>query len=344
MTNEYHSAEALAANLTFIDWVQRPTTANTLVWEQWLARHPDQEANLQLARQLVTMWQLSPVDPPAGAQATIWSAIQAQKNEPKSAPVYPTRQQRPAPVRRRQIGLITVLSSVLLLALGTIFYRMNTGMIEYEGRADAPRTVTLPDGSTVVLNAGASIRLAQYWSADTPRTVWLTGKAQFSVTHPSTNQRFIVQTPDQLRVEVLGTVFTVDEQARQTRVVLNSGHVRLHVASQSTPIHMTPGDLVDVPANSQQRITRRRVEPATYNAWTTKQFIFDNTSLGEIADLLAHDLGYQIEFTNPDLRDRRMTIHLPTRDPDILLAAIAEANDLTVSTVTPKHIRIASHP
>jgi ferric-dicitrate binding protein FerR (iron transport regulator) len=344
MKNEYRSAEALAADPAFIDWVQRPTPASTAVWEQWLARHPNQGATLQLARQLVTMWQLSPVAPPAGAQATVWAAIQAQKNKPQSAPVYPIRQQRPTPARRRRIGLVTVLSSVLLLLIGTVLYRLNTGMIEYIGTANEPRMVTLPDGSTVVLNAGASVRLAQHWSADEPRMVWLTGKAQFSVSHQLNNQRFIVKTSGQLQVDVLGTVFTVDEQARQTRVVLNSGRVQLYVTSQSTPINMAPGELVDVPTNTSQAVTRRRVEPAMYSAWTTQQFIFDNTSLGDMADLLAQDLGYRIEFANPALRNRRMTIHLPTRDPDILLAAIAEANDLTVATVTPKHIRIASQP
>lgn len=337
MENEYPSAEALAADPAFIDWVQHPTPVNTAVWEHWLAQHPERSAELHIARQLVTMWQLSPIDPPADAQATVWAAIQARKN----SPAYAVRQHHPAPARRRRRGIAVALSSLLLLALGLIVYQMNAGLIEYSGTADAPQTITLPDGSTVVLNTGASIRLAPHWSADEPRTVWLTGKAQFSVTHQANNQRFIVQTPDELRVEVLGTVFTVDEQTRQTRVVLNSGRVRLHVASQSNPISMIPGDLIDVPTNTKQAIVRRRVEPAVYSAWTTRQFIFDNTTLGEMADLLTQDLGYRVEFADSTLRHRRMTIHLPTRDPDILLAAIAEANDLTVSTVTPNYIRIS---
>ncbi len=342
MENEYRSAEALAADPTFIDWVQHPTPANTAVWEQWLAHNPDRQTDLQLARQLVTLWHLAPTDPPAGAQAAVWTAIQTQKNQPQ--PTYPVRERQPTPAPRRRIGTLAMVVGVLLLLAGTVLYRLNMGMIEYSSTNDGPRTVTLPDGSTVVLNVGASVRLARHWPADEPRTVWLTGKAQFTVTHRPNNQRFIVQTPDQLQVDVLGTVFTVDEQARQTRVVLNSGRVRLHVASQSTPINMIPGELVDVPVNTRQAIVRRRVRPAMYSAWTTQQFIFDNASLGEIADLLAQDLGYQIDFADPALRNRRMTIHLPTRDPDILLAAIAEANDLTVSTVTPKHIRITAKP
>lgn len=336
MENEYSSAEALAADPAFIEWVQHPTPANTAVWEQWLARHSDQSAELHLARQLVTMWQLSTVAPPADAQATVWAAIQAQKN----GPTYPVRHQRPVPARRRRIGTLAMVVGALLLSVGAVWYWQSRPVVEYAS-TDEPRTLTLPDGSTVVLNTGASVRFPRHWSADEVRTVWLTGKAHFSVTHQSNNQRFVVQTPGQLRVDVLGTVFTVDEQARQTRVVLNSGRVRLHVASQSAPIDMVPGELVDIPANTKHAIVRRRVEPAMYSAWTTRQFVFDNTTLGEMADLLTQDLGYRIEFTNPALRDRRMTIHLPTRDPDILLAAIAEANDLTVSTVTPKHIRIS---
>jgi ferric-dicitrate binding protein FerR (iron transport regulator) len=337
MENEYLSAEALAADPAFIEWVQHPTPANTAVWERWLSQHPDRSAELHLARQLVTVWQLSPIAPPADAQATVWAAIQARKD--KLSPTYPIRHQRPAPARRRRIGALTTIVGVLLLLAGTVWYWQTRPVVEYAG-TNEPRTLTLPDGSTVILNTGASVRFARHWSADEPRTVWLTGKAQFSVTHQPNNQRFVVHTPDQLRVEVLGTVFTVDEQARQTRVVLNSGRVRLHVSSQSNPINMAPGELVDIPANTKQAIVRRRVEPAIYSAWTTRQFIFDNTTLDEMADLLTQDLGYRIEFTDSTLRDRRMTIHLPTRDPDVLLAAIAEANDLSVYTVTPKHIRI----
>ncbi len=336
MENEYSSAEALAADPAFIEWVQHPTPANAAVWERWLAQYPDRSVELHLARQLVTMWQLSPIDPPADAQATVWAAIQAQKNDP----TYPVRHQRPAPARRWRISALAMVVGAVLLLAGTVWYWQTRPVVEYAG-ADEPRTLTLPDGSTVVLNTGASIRFPRHWSADEARTVWLAGKAQFSVTHQSNNQRFVVQTPDQLRVEVLGTVFTVDEQAQQTRVVLNSGRVRLHVASQSGSIDMVPGELIDIPVNTKQAIVRRRVEPAVYSAWTTRQFIFDNTTLGEIADLLTQDLGYQIEFTEATVRNRRMTIHLPTRDPDILLAAIAEANDLIVSTVTPKHIRIS---
>ncbi len=336
MKNEYSSAEARAADPAFIEWVQHPTPTNTAVWERWLVQHPDRSAELHFARQLVTMWQLSPITPPADAQATVWAAVQAQKN----SPVYPVRQHRPAPTRRRRIGALATVVGAVLLLVGTVWYWQTQPVVEYAG-ADEPRTITLPDGSTVVLNTGASVRFPRHWSANEDRTVWLVGKAQFSVIHQSNKQRFIVQTPDQLRVEVLGTVFTVDEQERQTRVVLNSGRVRLHMAGQPKPINMVPGELVDIPANTRQAIIRRRVEPAVYSAWTTRQFIFDNTTLGDMADLLTQDLGYRIEFADSTLRNRRMTIHLPTRDPAILLAAIAEANDLTVSTVTPNHIRIS---
>lgn len=333
---DHFTAEELAAHPDFINWVKHPESANAAVWKAWLNQHPHKADDVRLARQLVTMWQLSPTAPPADAQATVWAAIQARKDKPDLP--YTIRHCRPVPSPRRRLGI--VLSSLLVLVLGLIIYRMNTGMVEYSGFAEAPRSIKLPDGSTVVLNTDASIRFSQQWAADEPRTVWLTGKAQFSVTHQPNNQQFIVKTPNQLQVEVLGTVFSVNEQARQTRIVLNSGRVRLHVASQSTPINMVPGELIDVPASTKQPIVRRRVEPAVYSAWTTRQFIFDNTTLGEMADLLTQDLGYRIDFADSTLRNLRMTIHLPTRDPDILLAAIAEANDLTVSALSPKHVRI----
>jgi ferric-dicitrate binding protein FerR (iron transport regulator) len=51
------------------------------------------------------------------------------------------------------------------------------------------------------------------------------------VKHLNTNQKFLVHTADRLTVEVLGTSFNVFKRPSGTRVVLQSGKVKLNIAN-----------------------------------------------------------------------------------------------------------------
>lgn len=338
MENNRISAEELATDPTFVDWVKYPNPTNTAFWEAWLARHPDKADEVRLARQLINLWCLVPPVPSPGSQATVWATIRTATTASKKQPLLSRKPLRlNQPHHRRWAAALVGLTMIIT---GAFWMITNWGMTRYATNAGETQIVTLPDSSTVILNANSSVRFASVWTLDQPRRVNLTGEGFFAVTHQKNHQKFIVQTSSGLQVEVLGTRFTVDGRRDQTRVVLNQGKVCLRLADQREPIMMKPGELVEVSGEAQKTIVHRRVIPEVYSAWTENQFVFDNTSLTEIAAVLERDFGQTVEFANPALGRKRMTIRLTNRDLDVLLVAIAEANDVTVNRMSDNHIRI----
>ena len=137
---------------------------------------------------------------------------------------------------------------------------MPSATVRYTSGAGQQRTITLPDGSVVVLNANSTLTTAAHWTAETPREVWLTGEGYFRVTHRAPRPvaditaapapiKFVVHAAD-LSIAVLGTQFDVNSRAGATKVVLASGKVAVERQMLLTREHllMQPGDLVETSA------------------------------------------------------------------------------------------------
>lgn len=324
MDYKQFTAIDLAADPAFIDWVQRPDAINTAFWETFLARNPDRTGEVDAARQLVTGWQINPQIQPGESMREVWLNIQASQ----------TSQSQPFVVRRTWRSYqrwAAVLIGLLMLATATIWVINTRKPTRYATGKGETKTVQLPDGSTVVLAANSSITVLSDWKPNHSRELALAGEAFFSVTHQQNHQKFVVRTPGNLRVEVLGTTFTVSERATRTQVVLNSGKVALYVNKTDQPLLMKPGELVDVPKAQAEKIVRRTVNPTVYSAWKDNQFVFENTSLGEIAAIIDADFGDTIQFSDASLKDRRVTLRLPNRDLNLLLTSLAEIHDLTIN-------------
>jgi transmembrane sensor len=325
----HYTAEDFAADGYFIDWAKRPNRENTAFWEAWQAQHPDKAETLDRAKQLVNLWQIKPPPNAEAAFSEVWEKIQAERTQLNA----PTGRKPPRLVTGWQImGRWAAVFLGLAVSLTAIYWALlERNTIRYTTRTGETKTIRLPDGSTVALNANSSLSYSNEWPATQAREVQLEGEAFFSVTHQQNHQKFLVKTSNDLRVEVLGTTFTVSERAQKTRVVLNSGKVGLYTGQNLSPLIMQPGEMVQVSPDHGTDVIRSQVNPAVYSAWKDNQFVFDNTSLGEIAGMLENDFGYQVRFSDPSIRDKKMTITLQHRHLDLLLLALAEAHDLNVS-------------
>ncbi len=197
------------------------------------------------------------------------------------------------------------------------------------------RALTLPDGSTLTLNANSSVRfdrfgfgteLPDFLSAIQPsRRVYLTGEADFRVRHLSNHLRFVVITPKGLNITVLGTEFTVLGRARKTQVALRSGKVELTLAqkSEQPPLTMQPGDVVILEPTGQ--FARRRISnPEAATAWKNHRFTFEKTSLGEIAALIEENYGLRVTIASPELAARTVSGSFPAYNADDMLKLMAD--------------------
>ncbi len=195
-------------------------------------------------------------------------------------------------------------------------------------RAGEVVTYILPDYSKVTLN-GNSVLTYTKWNDQENRLVNLKGEAFFSVTHTQNHQKFIVNVPGKMQVEVLGTEFNVTGRNNDARVVLSSGKVKLHLPTVARAIIMKPGEMVELnPARAQVR--QARVNPARYSSWSSKWLVLDKTSLHELVNILENTYGLRVTVPDTSLMHHTFSGKMPKENVDLLLLGLSKAYDLQI--------------
>lgn len=192
--------------------------------------------------------------------------------------------------------------------------------------------LVLPDGSKVVLNANSTLRVPRFGFGKTTRDVYMTGEADFAITHTATHQKFIVHTEKNFDVEVLGTEFNVYARPRRSRVVLNKGKVKLHYlkGSETDQIVMRPGDLVTFDAPGHASV-KKTTNPANYSAWKAHRFVFENESLREICDLFEDNFGLEIRIPDSTLAAQTVSGSFTALNAEELFEILADDSGLSYS-------------
>eukprot|EP01098_Paradermamoeba_levis_P007808 TRINITY_DN3249_c0_g1_i4.p1 TRINITY_DN3249_c0_g1~~TRINITY_DN3249_c0_g1_i4.p1 ORF type:complete len:336 (+),score=-23.85 TRINITY_DN3249_c0_g1_i4:2193-3200(+) len=222
-------------------------------------------------------------------------------------------------------------SIMLVVSMAGLFFRNQLIYQTYTTAFGETQSVKLADGSTVRLNANSTLRVPRWGFGQTTREVLLTGEADFSVTHTPNDQKFVVKTTNDFEVVVLGTEFTVFARKRGARVLLNKGKVQLHYQENKITkrVTMKPGDLVTLdPANHIALKTRRQYQPSPTG--NEKRFVFEETSLEEVAYMLEENYGLQVEIKNRALAERVLMGSFQADNVDQLLLSISELLDINV--------------
>lgn len=176
-----------------------------------------------------------------------------------------------------------------------VFY---SGQISHITSNNNYQTITLPDGSTVNINAGSQLNYNKYtWLFK--RNVNLSGEGFFKVTKGS---QFKVNTNNGT-IKVLGTSFNVFSRKHKLNVVCYEGRVEVSDASNS--IEITPGEQVyHVGSNSLEKaaISQELNEPS----WLKGRFAYSETSLIDVFEEIerqfnvtinTEDVPQQMRFT-----------------------------------------------
>ncbi|WP_080240630.1 FecR family protein [Spirosoma rigui] len=278
--------------------------------EEWETRHPQYVAQTELAYQRYTLF----LEQNPGSDET-----------PESVPLLADQ-----PQWTRRSWLIA--ASILLLLCGYSFLGRDQLMYRtYETAYGETRTIRLPDGTTVLLNANSSLRVPRWGFGQNTREVRLSGEANFAVTHTPRHQKFVVRTDKNLDVVVLGTNFTVFARKRGTRVALNKGRVQLNYqqGNADREVVMKPGEQATFDQQNRMALNPIR-HPETRPAWSEKRFVFDETPLREVAYMLEESYGLSVEITDPELAERVLIGSLRAENSDQLLQSISVLLDINV--------------
>lgn len=210
---------------------------------------------------------------------------------------------RPIPVARPQwlrlpaVRRCMQAAAALLLIAGS-WYASRSVVIENTAKqylsiaapAGQRVDVTLQDGTTVCLNAGA--RLDYPVRFGKTRRVKLSGEAMFDVDHDAAHP-FVVET-FACDVEVLGTKFNVaaDETSRDFSTALLRGKLRVtNKLTRGDEIVMNTNDFVSL---SGDRLALRSIDNSDDYLWPEGIFNLAGHNFGEIIERLESLYGVQI--------------------------------------------------
>lgn len=315
----------------FQQWVLHPDPDVEAFWDNWLKSYPEKAATVQEARHVMQAIGFRKDIPSADDFSEVWAHISQKKHENKDFSYTLPVAGSSTVSTLRWYQMAAVLAMLALASIMALFL-LKDNRTEYTTHYGETRTVLLPDGSLVTLNANSTLQFAAAWDTLQPREVWLEGEAFFEVKklhYPAKatekgsaekKVKFIVHT-SQLDVEVLGTEFNVKNRRGSTKIVLNSGKVLLRKEDQA--LAMVPGELVAV-TEDQQGFLKQTVDTDIHSAWKNHQFIFDNTSLQEVATMLEDTYGYKIIIKESGMSDKRIssTTSVSTRNTDEFLQVI----------------------
>lgn len=198
------------------------------------------------------------------------------------------------------LGLITVTA----YWQGSRQIQSNFSDIVVEAPLGSKTKLTLPDGSTVWLNAGSKMIYSQGFGVSDRRLAFQ-GEGYFEV-EKNDEMPFLVQTHD-VNVTVVGTKFNFRNYPEDEEAVVEllEGKVALENQLKEESVrYLSPNEkMVLHKATGKMDITSAKVKEATL--WTENILLFDEDLLPDIVRELERSYHVQIEIENEDLKQTR---------------------------------------
>ena len=178
------------------------------------------------------------------------------------------------------------------------------------------RTLQLPDGSTITLNAESQIKYKKDFNTD-HRSLTMTGEAYFDV--QKGNTPFVIQT-NQGQVTVLGTSFNVRSREDGFEVGVNEGIVKVSNDSKSVILHK--GQMIGVDSNFDEK-NLQNISYTNYPDWMHEKLVCEQMPLSEVCDEIERTFGISFEFANPSFSDITVTGVIDAKDLNTVLSTIS---------------------
>ena len=308
-TYSTYETEDFLEDEAFRNWVQAPTKFTDQYWKEFLALYPEQAQHVTEARQLLvnmeTYFELKEEDTAGFDENFIGDLKVAMHTEQQLAQKVAKRTflQRRWEIAATILLLIATSVGVWKVAFNPSF---PTHHVADYGEW---KTIELPDGSTVHLNANSRLYLADNWEDVANRSVRLEGEAYFEVAKkPATNAKFLVTTTD-LSIEVLGTQFNVNTKSENTEVFLEEGKIKLDLGTSNAM--MAPGDFIVYSPNNKRIIETKKIKTDLPGAWRSGVLSIKEKTIGQIAEKIEEIYGIQVHIEKKNLANEIRTIAIP---------------------------------
>lgn len=193
---------------------------------------------------------------------------------------------------QQQAGAVTLNNNA-----GTLSYQAKTPSAK-QNKLSVPSGMTyqmvLADGSKVWLNAATTIEFPFTFIGD-KREIFINGEAYIDIAQDEKHP-FIVHTPGNNEIQVLGTTFNVNTyDSSESRIALVTGAVNVKNASGKN-LQLKPGYEAVAAANQLQS---RKFDAESLLAWRQGQYYFSNANLQEVSKVITRWYGTTVVIDVP---------------------------------------------
>jgi transmembrane sensor len=232
-------------------------------------------------------------------------------------------------------------SFLLLCAIsgGMMWWQLKRTPI-YETGAAEQRTVRLPDGSTVQLNARSRIEL--HFTTHERAVDLVEGQAMFSAAR-NPGRPFVVHS-GVADVRAVGTRFDVYRKTNDTVVTVIEGKVAIGAESpaasktSASPVLLSAGE--QAVATSKRSISAYRTNVFAATAWTEGKLMFDSAPLREVVAEFNRVGSRRLSIQDASLLDLHVSGVFTAADSSQLVDFLRERFGVIV-TETDKEVRIS---
>ncbi|UYZ58777.1 FecR family protein [Hymenobacter latericus] len=193
---------------------------------------------------------------------------------------------------------------------------------------------TLPDGSRVWVNRNSTLSYAADFNENS-RVVQLKGEAFFEV--KKDNGRPFTVLANDTRTRVLGTSFNVRAYSAEDSVEVSvvTGRVAFSPDRQKVTVQdsvvLTPGLRGVIRRSAPAVAVQKPIIDPNFRAWQQDELVFDNQSLGQVAQALTRFYGTPVELSRPELANCRFTGTFKQAQLPQVLRVVSLSANLSVS-------------
>jgi transmembrane sensor len=320
-------------------------------FEKWLSASPQ---HVRAYLEVSGIWETAGSQPHANAD-DIDALIERARATPDVVPLSVARERQGSSSKPSRASFVSrrhalrAMVAALLLAvigIGTYVYDQRS---TYSTAIGEQRSILLPDGSTVDLNARSRIRVRL---GEHERHIdLLEGQALFRVAKDKA--RPFVVAANGTRVRAVGTQFDINQRRRDVVVTVVEGTVAVHrvgergvgtVAAQAaSPIAPAPGEILlaagqqmtlSVASEAGSTPVPAKAQPAdidTATAWTQRRLIFNSTALDDVAEEFNRNNERPLVIEGTGLEDFHVSGAFSSTNPEPLLRFLRAQSGIRVT-------------
>jgi ferric-dicitrate binding protein FerR (iron transport regulator) len=268
--------------------------------------------------------------------AQAWNKITSRVEECKTKTQKLTVNSGRQPSRKLlTAGNLRIAAAILVLFCAYPLYRyfakpqaVNIETTTLACNGTEPERVVLQDGTVVMLYKGSQITFPNTFQPGL-REVSLTGEAFFDVKRDETRP-FRIKAA-KATVEVLGTSFSVNNNAQQDRVevIVSSGKVRLSGIDLNNNVLLTAG--MSGQCNSGQKVAAQHNADLNQIAWKTKKLEFKNSNIAYVQAVFEKTYQRKLLLSSKEIENLQLTATFEQLPDEQVVEIIANTLGLSVS-------------